>query len=104
MRDARAFNQRPSGIPAPAYCPRRPDLADVACGFPMGPGAAARVGACGLLSCTVRLAGCLREKSGMCGRPFFFMRTSVREVERFPDTAPRYRRRQRRSLSAFRPV
>jgi hypothetical protein len=30
------------------YWPRRPDLADVECGFAIAPGAAARVGICGL--------------------------------------------------------
>jgi hypothetical protein len=43
----------------------------------MGPGAAARVGACGLFSCGVALAGRFREKSGMFERPFFFIESSA---------------------------
>jgi hypothetical protein len=57
------------------YCPRRPDFADVDCGLAIG-AAAARVGTTGFDPCGTGPDGRLREKSGMLGRPFFFIESS----------------------------
>ena len=69
----------PRAVPSAAYCPRRPDLADVACGFTAG-GGACRAGlppgccTCGCPPwCPADIWVGWREKSGMSRADFFFI-------------------------------
>src|SRR5207248_1291038 len=80
LRAASGISSRPSSCHRRAYCPRRPDLADVDWGFMTGTRGAGRAG----LAESIWLKGCLcgrlGAKSGIPRGDFFFMgRWGVKE-------------------------